>query len=256
MGDHLSNEQLVGYVHHTLTDAERETMIEHLQACALCRTGLADREALQRRIRYSLSADMRAVSPSSAMSFAAIAPRVRRRTVWDSLRLPSGQFLPGATALAAIAGLAVAVVAVSQSVGWSSASSGSESVQRLPVLACGCFALSVIGHYPWKSLPSLHSTMTRLLAFALWLGTALLGLEAIVAALVVLMGLLDSARPSLGSAFGVAALIPLGIAWIAVVVGGGEYHYHRVGQRSSWQLFGWTVAAELLILLLPYILGS
>jgi hypothetical protein len=189
------------------------------------------------------------------MTFAAIAMRVRRRRVWDTLRLPSGQLLPGATALAAIVGLVVALVAVSQSFGWSNGDTRLESAQHLPVLACGCFALTVIGRSPWKSLPALRFMMTRLLALTLWLGTALIGLEAIIAALIVLMALLDNASPALGSGVGVAALIPLGIAWIAVVVGGGEFHYNRVGQRSSWQLFAWTVAIELLILLLPYILG-
>jgi hypothetical protein len=40
----------------------------------------------------------------------------------------------------------------------------------------------------------------------------------------------------------------------ALVMGGGEYYFKRVGQRSSWKLFGWTVGAELVVLALPWLL--
>ncbi len=54
MKNHLSNEQLIGYVHQTLTDAEREEIDRHLAECAQCRGILADHESVQRRIRYGL----------------------------------------------------------------------------------------------------------------------------------------------------------------------------------------------------------
>ena len=37
---------------------------------------------------------------------------------------------------------------------------------------------------------------------------------------------------------------------IAVLIGGFEYHFRRVGQESSWRLFARTLAGELAILLL------
>nr|HID13925.1 hypothetical protein [Anaerolineae bacterium] len=46
------------------------------------------------------------------------------------------------------------------------------------------------------------------------------------------------------------AVFVLGAAWLALAVGGGEYHYKRVGQHGSWRLFGWTIAAEVAILIL------
>ena len=78
MSIHLSDAQLIGYVHHTLTDAQREAMDRHLATCPRCRAHLAGHEALQRRIRHSLRADLRAVHPSPRMNLAAIAPRLKR----------------------------------------------------------------------------------------------------------------------------------------------------------------------------------
>jgi anti-sigma factor RsiW len=251
MSDHLNEEQLTGYVHYTLTDAERETLDAHLNACAQCRARLGEYEALQRRIRYSLASDMKAVSPPSGMSFAAVAPRLQRPRWWERLRLPSGQFVPGATALAALVGLAVALVGLYQSLGWSSAEAATIPRNPLPVLACGCFAVTVMGNFSSRVWP-VRLLLIRTLAFLLWIGTAIVGLQVIVVVMDLLMWL-----ASLGLAAGVVILSvwPLCIVWIALVVGGGEYHYQRLGQRSSWRLFGWTITVELLILMLPYVLG-
>jgi hypothetical protein len=269
MSNHLNDEQLIGYVHYTLTDAERETMDEHMQVCVDCRARLAECEALQRRIRYSLSADIRAVPVPSTMTFGAIAPRLQRYRWRDRFRMPSGELLPGVTALAALVGLAVALVGLCQSLSWSR--SDAETIQSNPlmVLACGFFAVTLMGNYGWKSLPSrqagrgqsrragwvqpLRMILPKVLAFVLWIGTAIVGLQVIVVILDLLLWL-----SSRGFSVNVAVISiwPLGIAWIALVVGGGEYHYERVGQRSSWRLFGWTVVIELLMLVLPYILES
>jgi hypothetical protein len=261
MSNHLNDEQLIGYVHYTLTDAERETIDEHLKGCVDCRVRLAECEAVQRRIRYSLSADIRAVPVPSTMTFAAIAPQLQRYRWWDSVRLPAGELLPGATALVAVAGLAVALVGLFQSLSWSR--SDAETVQSNPwlVLACGFFAVTLMGNYGWKSLPPweterkqpLRMILPKVLAFVLWIGTAIVGLQVIVVIMDLLLWL-----SSRGFSVNIAvfSIWPLGIAWIALVVGGGEYHYERVGQRSSWRLFGWTVVVELLMLVLPYILES
>jgi anti-sigma factor RsiW len=251
MSDHLSDEQLTGYVHYTLTDAERETMDAHLKTCAHCRARLGEFEALQRRIRYSLASDIKTISPPSGLSFTAIAPRLQHPSWWERLRLPSGQFLPGTTALAALAGLAVALVGLLQNLGWSSAEATTIPRNPLPVLACGCFAVTVMGNFGSRAWP-VRLLLMRTLALVLWIGTAIVGLQVIVVVMDLLMWL-----ASLGLSAGVVVLSiwPLCIVWIALVVGGGEYHYQRLGQRSSWRLFGWTVAVELLILMLPYVLG-
>ena len=174
MSDHLNDAQLAGYVHYTLTDAERETMDAHLNTCTHCRACLDEYDALQRRIRYSLAGDIKAVSPPSGMSFAAIAPRLQHPGWWERLRLPSGRFLPGTTALAALAGLAVALVGLFQSLGWSSAEATTIPRNPLPVLACGCFAVTVMGNYSWRSWP-VRLLLMRTLALVLWIGTAIVG---------------------------------------------------------------------------------
>jgi len=78
MSNHLSEEQLIGYIHQTLTDAEREEIDQHLAECAKCRAHLDDHESLQRRIQYGLANDLRKASASSHKFFAAIAPRLKR----------------------------------------------------------------------------------------------------------------------------------------------------------------------------------
>jgi len=45
----------------------------------------------------------------------------------------------------------------------------------------------------------------------------------------------------------------LALLYIAFAVGTGEYHYGRFGQRNSWRLFGWTIAVQLAILVLCYV---
>lgn len=112
------------------------------------------------------------------------------------------------------------------------------------------------------------------LAFVLWVATAALGLYEILLIREMLFRIYvqsSSSGLALGSqllngrnedfyllrkdfwqalALGNWALIPLALVWIVLVIGGGEYHYKRAGQRSSWKLFGWTIAAEMLVLVL------
>ena len=102
MSAHLSEKQLVGYIQRTLTDTRREAMDQHLAACPRCRARLADHEALQRRIHYSLLADLRTVRPSPRMTFANIAPRLKRPKRFVPLWGQSQRLLSGAAALAAL----------------------------------------------------------------------------------------------------------------------------------------------------------
>jgi branched-chain amino acid transport system substrate-binding protein len=113
---HLSDEQLISYTHYTLTDAQREAMERHLATCPRCRARLADHEALQRRIHYSLLAELGTVRPSPRMTFAAIAPRLKRSRRFAMLKKQSRQLLSGAAALAALIVLAVGLVLLFQGI--------------------------------------------------------------------------------------------------------------------------------------------
>ena len=79
MNNHLTQEQLIGYIHQTLTDAEREEIDQHLDHCAQCRAILGDHEAAQRYIRYGLLGDLKKVHPSNKMNFDSLAPGLKRR---------------------------------------------------------------------------------------------------------------------------------------------------------------------------------
>lgn len=124
MHTHLNQGQFSGHIHQTLTDAQRETMDQHLAACPRCRAHLADHEVLQRRIRHSLLADLRAIHPSPRMTFAAIEPRLRkpRKLAW----IQPQQLFSGAAALVTLALQAVVLlILLSQPVNGSALAIGS-----------------------------------------------------------------------------------------------------------------------------------
>ena len=116
MSTHLSEAQLVGYVHRALTDAQREAMDQHLSDCPGCRVRLADHEALQEHIRRSLQADLRAAHPSPGMNLAAIAPRLKRpgKLVASWRLCPS--LISGAAALVTVTVQAILLLALLGSV--------------------------------------------------------------------------------------------------------------------------------------------
>ncbi len=93
-----------------------------------------------------------------------------------------------------------------------------------------------------------------LLAILLWIATCALGLLE----LYLLQEMVLRVYVRFGSDYysgvnirNVVVLI-LALLYIAFAIGTGEYHYRRFGQRSSWRLFGWTIAVQLAILVLCY----
>ena len=90
------------------------------------------------------------------------------------------------------------------------------------------------------------------LALILWIATAVVGLWEIV----IVRGMLLRLYAYFGGEYWPAVnmgnwiVFILGATWLVLVVGGGEYHYRRVGQRGSWRLFGWTIGVEIAILVL------
>jgi len=93
-----------------------------------------------------------------------------------------------------------------------------------------------------------------LLAILLWIATCALGLLEVY----LLQEMVLRVYVRFGSDYysgvnirNVVVLI-LALLYIAFAIGTGEYHYRRFGQRSSWRLFGWTIAVQLAILVLCY----
>lgn len=107
MTNHLSEEQLNNYVNHSLADTQREAMDLHLSACTECRARQAEQETLHRRIHYSIMARRKQVRPSTQMTFAAIAPDLKRsRRIAMFVKL-SNQLLYGAATIAVLVALGI-----------------------------------------------------------------------------------------------------------------------------------------------------
>lgn len=103
---------------------------------------------------------------------------------------------------------------------------------------------------PGKKLPGL-------LAIVLWLLVFGLGLQAIYD----FMQLLSLIRVALGGNLAnIEASTPVVVFFLALlfliyIIWSTEYHIKRVGTPESWRLFGWTIAVELSIILLNYLLN-
>jgi outer membrane protein assembly factor BamB len=117
MSAHLSEDQFIGFLCRTLTDAQRETMDAHLATCQACRVSLSGHEALQRRVRYSIMDRRKQVSMPPGASFADIAPRLRRSRRAAAFWTGSKQFAFGAATIAMLAVLVVGLVFYFQNIG-------------------------------------------------------------------------------------------------------------------------------------------
>jgi hypothetical protein len=105
-----------------------------------------------------------------------------------------------------------------------------------------------------------HKTTTAVFVVLLWLVTAAVGLWEIFIIRDMVFRIyarfLPAGTSNLGPEYwsGVAMggwlLVILSILWIAIIIGGGEYHFKRIGQPRSWKVFGWTIGIELFILVL------
>jgi hypothetical protein len=95
-----------------------------------------------------------------------------------------------------------------------------------------------------------------LLAIVLWFITFGLGLNTIY----VLKEIYYLIYVSLGGSVERAeTFVPLlvfilGLGFLVFIIGTTEYHLKRVGRPESWRLFGRTIAVELSLLILYYIL--
>jgi branched-chain amino acid transport system substrate-binding protein len=102
VSSHLSDEQLVGYIHQALTYAQQDAMNRHLATCPHCRRRLADHKALKQRIEHSVLDCLSRARPSPQMTFAIIAPRLKRSRRFGVMVRQSRQLLSGMVALAAL----------------------------------------------------------------------------------------------------------------------------------------------------------
>ena len=94
------------------------------------------------------------------------------------------------------------------------------------------------------------------MAAVLWLITAVLGLEGIYLAKEIFYLIYVSLGGSVARAetFVPVLVFFLALAYLVFIIGTTEYHLKRVGQARSWRLFGWTLAVEVSLVILYYIL--
>jgi len=104
--------------------------------------------------------------------------------------------------------------------------------------------------------PKTRQIASNVLAIVLWLVSFGLGLEGIY----ILTQILSLIYVSLGGSIDAAerALLVLAfflaLGFLVFIIASTEYHLKRVGKPESWRLFGWTIAVELSLLILYYII--
>ena len=253
MNDHLKDDELIAYVHRTLTDDQREGMDKHLLDCPSCRAQLSEHEGFQNRVRYALLADMKTVKAPENMRFRAISPQVERRR---SIAVFLQPVFFGINSLVAVTGVAIAFLGSFGSIREFLSGSTQISATPLPLVASFLFAVPMISTFLESRVVKPRVILSAMLSVVLWIGTALVGLQNILdVRKIFIIGMARlGGNPAVTESLSIFVVFISGMLWIALVIGGGEYHYRRIGQTSSWKLLAWTIAAQLGILILSRIL--
>jgi hypothetical protein len=104
--------------------------------------------------------------------------------------------------------------------------------------------------------PKLRNTTSVILATLLWLASFALGLESIndLKGIFILIRMRLGANLEEANAASLALVYFLGLAFLIFIIVYTEYHFKHVGKPESWRLFAWTIAVEVSILLLYYLL--
>ncbi|MBZ0301013.1 MAG: hypothetical protein K8J31_14795 [Anaerolineae bacterium] len=113
--------------------------------------------------------------------------------------------------------------------------------------------------------------LLQVLTIALWLATVALGFWAVVTflegvdaqILAFTFQKIENQEMGLTTSSGLRRVVNYGtiaigiLVWIgAVVIGGMEYHFKRIGKRSSYRVFAWTIGIELALLAIGTLLRA
>jgi hypothetical protein len=134
MRDHLTAQEVNGYIHKTLTDAEREAMDHHLAQCPPCRALVDDAQNHQRYIFRALSADLRQARPSDKMHFDTIRPHLSRARKIANFQFYWRQLLTNAGTVALIVVLSALIFYIVRAVPWQTLESDNENAISKPTL--------------------------------------------------------------------------------------------------------------------------
>jgi hypothetical protein len=246
---HIPDDILIAYLYHALTDAERETIDAHLLECSECRTRLDHHRESYQRIGREINLALDHAAPPRGMQFDGIAARLQHhspRSTFPRLAdsLPLG---------AALAGLVLAFVGLWILLPAFSFTQPSQVTSAFPTLACFCLMFVSMDQFDRSYHLRPRYIFSVILATLLWLSTAVLGFLNLVAvrdiALIALIKLGSS--PQEADFFTILAVMAAVIGFIVLVIGGAEYHFKNIGHPSSWKVFIWTLAIQLLILITP-----
>ena len=95
----------------------------------------------------------------------------------------------------------------------------------------------------------------KILAFVLWVVTTVFSIISIYLIYQISLSIFAhfSSDVPVATLVGYVAAILAAFACMVTVIATGEYHRKHAGTRESWTLFAWTVAIELLILILRFV---
>ena len=250
--NHLTLDELTGYIYSTLDDAQREAMNAHLMDCPICRTNLADQEARQRHISNDLKAALNFASPSMQMNYAAIAPRLQNtRAGWNTW-LDRTVFVPTALVLT---GFIFAVLGLWHAIS-QQAFTTSQPLGAFPTLSCFFLALASVEQSDRSLSLQPRRAITWGVALILWLGSAFIGLLDLLVLrdLAIMAVIAMDGRNATAGPVAIIAVILGAMLYIGFIIGGAEYHFKNIGLPASWKLFSITLLGQLFILILPYLI--
>ncbi len=251
--NHLTPDHLTGYLYQTLDDATRESLNAHLAYCPTCRAQLDEQKSVQRALANELNGVLSQARPSHRMTFSAIADQIKPRApilqLWGRVTTTT----PMAFALT---GLVLAIVGVLQMIGLRHLPASPQPMSAYPTFAC--FFLMLVSVQQFDKALSIRPRFLFMAALAaiLWLSSALIGVLNILVIqdLAIYATLFAGGGRSQAMPVAMFSIFLGAILYIAVVIGGGEYHYRHIGQPNSWKLFSVTLLAQLFILILPYLI--
>jgi hypothetical protein len=250
--NHIHDEILIGYITRSISDADRETIDDHLLKCLICRTRFSIHKNQLRIIDQEIRVEIDKVVPTSRMNFEKIASSIKPK----ALRYSFDGITTGALVISAIGGLVFAIIGLWQIAGSSPFIQPTTQNNAFPALACFCMMLVSMEHFDRSFTLRPRFIISIILTLILWLGTAIIGfLNILVLRDIALILSADAGRSAAeAGTTAIFTVIIAAIAFIIMVIGGAEYHYRMLGQPNSWKVFLWTIIFQLLVFLTPYFL--
>ncbi|MCL4297056.1 MAG: zf-HC2 domain-containing protein [Anaerolineae bacterium] len=111
MNGHPSRKELISYLYEALTEAEQAQVEQHLRVCPECQPRLAEQEAIRQQLRAGVLS-LQQVTPPAKLTFAAIAPRLKRPGKLSRVVEPLRQPLYSALTLAVLVAFGVGLYAL------------------------------------------------------------------------------------------------------------------------------------------------